>query len=1301
MSTLPLDPDSPEHGGDGAQPGGGQGPDAHGGAHDPSTIATRAELGARLTSLRADSGRSLRDLAAAIGSSASTLSGWCRAENLPYPAQYDVFRAMLAELGVTDPEPWLTVLDRIRESVAATSEGTPPYRGLQPFDTDHAASFVGREALIEQTDARLASIVADRSRADLLVVVGSSGSGKSSLLRAGLVPRWHAAGMTPVVCTPGADPLVRLADALHAAGLHDAPPASPGSGDARSAADGPPRGSSPAIVVVDQAEELFAPGIDPGVRDEFLTTVEACTRPTAAPHAVVVLVLRLDYYPRLVLTGRCTQALPDGQVLVGPLDRDGLRRAIVEPARQAGVAVDDALVELLLRDFAPTPGAAAGALPLLSHALLETWKRARRGRMTLADYQQTGGVEGAVEQSAEACYAACTPRQRDLLPAVMLRLVHVGHRELATRRSAPRSELLGLGDEVEAILDRFVTARLLTTSEHEVEISHEALLTAWPRLRQWIEDGRDALDVHRRLAEATRAWLASGRDPSALARGVTLESFTQADEVGAAVVQRTADERAFLTASLAQEQAAQRAERAQVRRLRTLATVASVVGLLAVVLAVAAVQARADALLARDEALSRQLAVTAGRLAESDPGLAAQLAVAGYSTAPTTEARGALLDLAAGPRSARWLGGPGSTPLVAAPDASLVAFGDAASGHVHVLHDAGAGLTAAATVPLSDDDLESYALALSPDSLLLAVGDTAPAISLIDLTDPTDPVRHGEVLRGPEGPIQHLAFSPDGAELIAVGLGDGAFRWDVTDPGDPQSLVTIPSEEITWSVDYAPDGQVVAVGQDDGRLQLWERGDEPRLLSDTTIAESAVLSVAYAPDGTQVLTGTRQGLAVLLDVTDATSPAVLALEEVSFASWVNAVAFSADGELLAAGSSDTTLRLWSADSLEPLTSLAHPAAVTGVALTAEAVLTGAADGTARRWERATSLPLDTQGRTWGLAFDPEQPRLAAFAGGQTSLWELPSPPGQPRLLARFAANDELVFSGGGGGSPDGRQLALGTLTGEVAVYDVSDPASPVLQAPVLGGSQDLVESVAFSADGALLLAGGSDTAVRVWQLDGQVDAEPTVVLDDPTEIVLSVVTSPQGRLVAAASADNRVYLYDLAEVASPQLLAVLDGLDSEAFAAAFTPDVGVLAIAGSDATVLLWDLSDPSAPVRLGAPLTGPSGRIFDLDIASDGSLLAAAVVDGSVWVWDLTDPAMPRVLAELGPAPEPRYTVGFFPDGQRLAAAGADGRLVVWELDPIRAIDAICASAGEALTAEEWQRLVPERPYTPPCPPP
>ena len=439
----------------------------------------------------------------------------------------------------------MSTLNRIRRGPGRrTTAAAAPYRGLASFQPEDAAWFFGREDLT----ARLVGLASAAPAPGVpLTVVGPSGSGKSSLLRAGLIPSmpdWPRSRLA--LFTPGATPLRELARqlALLDPGRDpaDPDPADPAilagtsrveavlrsdPGEVPRLAPGLiPDGSEPRLlIVVDQFEEIFTACRDEAERQRFITAICALTGP-----AVVVAALRADFYDRALRYPELARALQERQVVVVPMTRHEVRSAIVEPASLARLAVEDGLVELLLRDLAPhapeggPAGAAheAGALPLLSHALLTTWSHSHGGRLTVADYQASGGIRNAIARTADLVYEALDEDQRDIARRLFLRLVYVADDAPETRRSVPLAELRDWPGEAATsgeVLGRFVAERLITVDAETAQITHEALLTAWPLLRAWIDANREGLRVRRRLSDAARAWDEAGKDPAALLRG--------------------------------------------------------------------------------------------------------------------------------------------------------------------------------------------------------------------------------------------------------------------------------------------------------------------------------------------------------------------------------------------------------------------------------------------------------------------------------------------------------------------------------------------------------------------------------------------------------------------------------------------------------------------------------------------------------------------------------------------------------------------------------------------------------------
>ncbi len=1255
----------------------------------PGDVSTRAELGQLLTELRQRSGLSLRELAERVGSSPSTISGWCRAKNLPFPAQTAVFESMLDELGVADTAPWLDALVRLRPS--GSPEGQAPYRGLEAFGWDDSDLFFGREELVDRVIDRLADVESEEARPRLVLIVGASGVGKSSLLQAGVWPRMVATGRSCLAVTPSDLTLERLAAGLAAVQTE-------------------PSSEHRPVVLLDQLEEAFT-SLSDGQRGELLDELASLVGDPTGDVSVVAAV-RSDLLGELAGSSRFDAAIESGQVLVGPMQAEELRRAIVEPARSAGVSVDDELVDLLVRSFAPDGhvGAEAqvGALPVLSHALLEAWSRSSGVRLTVADYLATGGVDGAVERSAEAVFATLDAAERDVARQLFLRLVHVGDGPVVMRRPTTYVELDGLvPDQPEvlgAVLDRFIDARLVTAGSEHVQIAHDALLRAWPRLSEWVDQARDGLRFQRRVTEAARVWLEAGRDPSALARGALLNELRTWAQEASGQLSLNDREREFLDASVAEADAQSAAERQRNRRLRRFATASAVAGIAALVFAVVAVDARTDALTARDQALSRQVAITADRLSESDPLLAAQLAVAGYEVAATSEARSAVLDAAAGPSGGRWIGGPGSS-AVAAGGGDLVAVSDSSAASVQLFTADGGSLGRIGRLGLDASEVAIFALALAPDDVTLAVGDATGEVTLWDVSDPADPTRLAGGLDGLDDAVQALAFADGGDTLVVAGAGPGVLRFDVTEPSAPTALPEVVWDPVVWSVTANESGGLLAFGADDGHVQLWgqaDPGDQP--LAELPFGDADVLDVALADDGQLLAASSRGGAVGVWELSDPQAPERVEIADAEFTTWVNAVAISDDGAWLAAGSSNGDVRVWSTETWTPVMTLDHPAAVTDLEFADDTtLLSTGVDGTLRRWQFDDGFSASLSAAVWNLQFD-QQGRVYGFTTQDTGRWDRPGGAASTGGQILEVTDDIERFSGAGATTADGSVLAQGRRGGEVLLYDATAHGTPQRLETHLAGAGERMERLAFSPTGAWLAAIGERT--HLWQLDdglppagGSSPHMPDAELSDPSEGIFNLAWSPSGELLAVASADGHLYLYAVADAVQPiELVAEIEGLGADAYAVAFHPDRPILAGAGTEGHVRLWDFSDPTDPQLVGEPVVGPPGRIFDVAFDTTGQQLAAAAVDGSTWVWTLGDDDTAQRYATLDTGGAAAYAVAFAPDAPHLAAGASDGSLHLWHFDTSAAVDQICDALGDTIAPDEWERFLPDRTYDPPC---
>ncbi|WP_093782002.1 WD40 repeat domain-containing protein [Streptomyces sp. yr375] len=1215
---------------------------------------------------RAAGGPSYRTMAEAAEFTAATLSKAAGGERLPSLAVVQAYvRACGGDLGEWESR-WKQAESEVAGEPRDDADATPPYRGLARFEPSDRDLFFGRDRLVRE----LGELVCGRRFA---VVFGASGSGKSSLLRAGLIPRLReeiASRGRPAalrVFTPGARPAETYGHLLD-----------------------PAQGEPESWVVVDQFEEAFTLCRDKAERGRFIDLLLAARHP--ASRLRVLIAVRADFYPRCAEHRELAQALCGAGLLVGPMTADELRDVVVKPAQAAGLIVERELTARIVDEVLDEPG----GLPMLSHALLETWRRRRSRMLTLAAYQAAGGVRGAIAATAEEAYGRLSEPQARAARQLLLRMVEPGQGTPDTRRPLTRAELDEWTDpSVPVVVEGLTRARLLIADEQGVQLAHEALITCWPRLRGWIEEDRERLRHHRALTEAARAWLEHDRDPGALYRGTRLARAEELFPGHASDLALTAGERAFLVAAFETRDAECRAATRAVRRSRTLVSTLSAVLAVALVAGLVAWRQHADNERRRTDDAARTIAEVSDALRTTDPHTAQLLGVAAWRVSALPETRRALLGALAQPETDTFTDpAPGDSPT-----RFLTAFG-------HTL--------------------------LSVDGRTWRTWDVAG---------------HRRIASGRLPAGQVLSAAPDGA-VLAVAGNDGTVRlWDTSAgrwtgaPARSAGTVNFGAGDRSYVVDSVDDDQVWLRSVTDGRSLLATRAPAPADVAPS--ADGRLVAVCPAGKPPQVrdlahhrtLPGAWEHAGALCHDDDR-----------------SALVFSAGGRFAAV--TDTGVHVWDATSGRQVADLAAPGVAAAAFSKDGAFLATADGGEIKVWRLSdTTAPvfrhaLNNQRLYRGLAWDPDRPLLRYLEGGTVHTLDLGT-----AVTADWADQplDTVVLS------PDGRTLATAQRTGatyRIQLRDTRDgkvtgtlpapplPASPKPAEPIT--PSDMLALLAFSPDGTALAYGVSapgwddaDQHVTVWDLahhrrratldlttPSAAGAVVTLALGSGGRSLYAVrsplgtlrdevwdtgrhrrtavfpaatgghlAVRPDGRLLVG---DNRAVRLPAGPVATPDLVQG-EGIGALAFA----PDGSRLAAGDATGRVTLWDtdVHRRAGVLRnvFPAPLGDDPEAVSALALSPDGRTLAVGGDAGTLQLWDTaTRQPLGGPLTTPG---EPVTALAFSADSTTLYTAGTHVPLQRYTIDPTQAVTHICTRTGDTnLTRAQWQAYVPDVPYRRVC---
>ena len=1117
--------------------------------------------------------------------------------------------------------------------------GQCPYKGLAPFRGADAGDFFGRERLVGELAARSVQF-------GLLGVVGDSGSGKSSVIAAGLLPSLRA-GLLPgserwqqVSMRPGEHPMSEL--------LATSRILVPDAGtDAFEQATRAVGADGRLILFVDQCEELFTVCSDESERVAFLDALTAAAR--SPEHFLVVIALRGDFYGACARYPEFSGLLAANHVPVGPMTSDELRRAIELPARRATLRTESALVDELLDDVADQPG----ALPLLSTALVELWQQRGNGWLRLEAYRRTDGIRGAVARLAEATYEQLTDEERETARRIFLRLVGPGEGDAVTRRRAPISEFdLDRDPIVKRVMDRFTTDRLLTTSASTVEVAHEALLREWPRLRGWIEEDLQGHQLRQHLTQAARQWESSGREQSELYRGARLSATLDWSASHGQDLNET--ERAFVQESRQAGEAETRRVRRTNRRLRGLLVGAAIFLMVALIAgSVAFVQrghARSSAAAAERQAtiaLSRSLAARA--VVEPRLDTAMLLAVEGAKLDTSVQSRSGLL--------------------------STLLRGPSALG-IYDVSAAGAGKPRSVTI--------------SPDGKTMVVF-TGGQLIFFDLAT-RQPVGTNVEIPSEGGFGSGINFIDDGTQIRVNSFEGDEIHVDAS----THRILRRSKASTCEGPPFAADGRTVIVEVDDDAGSRLERCDPATERVVRTIhlvgSNKAMASIAATK---KIFTLTDLGGGTL----EVRNSMTLAVEKSYLVSiprddnpcWL---AGAPNGQRAAiACYSDNQVRFVDMKSgAVTVGTPSSPQNLVGFTLDARTFVSWGFDEDTLLWNPATgevAQRLTGQGGSLTSATLDEAGTTLYTASLDRTIyaWDLTGTRGFGRPLT--VGNGGMVHPFGGymlpffSASSDGTRIAVPQNGGIVNIVDLaSGEITTSFQVP---GEASLAHTE-FSPDGSQLLVSpgpDSDGRASLWHLGG---GAPSLVRTFPPMSAIWQVYpdtgrtvwffpwatfSPDGKWIAGVDTleDGTSHLFEWNAATGAQRVQPLEfssnvGIQTY-YNAAFSPDGSIIATGTPADEVLIVNAST----LKIMRRLASPDDTITWVSFSPDGRYLATGAGSGTVRLWSTSS------WTELGhgvqAVPGSVNTVEFDPTNTLLIATGHDGTTRMWTVPGLQAVGA------------------------------
>lgn len=1182
-----------------------------------------------------------------------------------------------------------------------------PYKGLRAFEEADAGTFFGREELV-------VSLVNDFEgrQSRFLALIGPSGSGKSSVVKAGMIPafkrgavqgsdKWFYTHMTP-----GDDPLQKLSDAILGVAIH-AP-----ENWSENLQENPqglykllkeilPDDESQIFLFIDQFEETFTLCEDEEQRSLFLDSLWYALNQTDS-HLRLIITLRADFYDRPLHYPQFGQMLKDNTEVILPLNLQELEMAILGPADKVGLSIVPALKNAILNDVYNEPG----ALPLLQYALTELYDRKPEDAryLSLEQYQTIGGIDGALAQRADEIYQQLGYEEQSLARKLFLRIITIHENGAVTRRRLLWTEMMsGIDnpDILNKVLDDFGKYRLLTrdrdraTSLPTVEVAHEAIIKSWQKLRNWIEQNRATLQKRQELRIEVDTWLNNNRDKSYLASGSRLGEFESLLTNDLLALRE--EERDYLTESVILRDA----NALRARRINIALSVFSIITVTLLGIALfafnrasnATIEAQSSARLAH----SRELAASSIANREQTD-LALLLAVEAMNTQDTYEAENSLLlALQENPLVRQYLHGhsagvrsvdynsSGEIAVSAGVDGTIIRW-NMETGQV-------------IGEPLTGHESRVNFVRISPDDRLIASAGHDGTVRLWNLETGNELA----VLMGHTDTVWTLTFSLDGSLLATAGEDGRILIWDVESQVIEREIEAIPSEDdeaipvSVYSLDFDNTGNRLVSGGDDNLVRTWDVATGENLL-EIIGHTNWVRSVQFDPTGNAIISGDLNGILFFLDAE--TGQLLDNPLDTELTDGISDISYSYDGNFLAISGFNGWVMVWSLQQRDLIVAEinAHQGNVWSVEFNVDdyTLMSAGDDGDIIVSELSaimsmgsfdilsdgtiTEFVYDAQGSHFifaGMSAESQSDRIQTWSLSGELLYELRVADISGSSEAEAWQVTDIAVS------PDGSKLAFSIASGEVVVHDLISGA--LLWR---GQHEVLAQTVEFTPDSTRLISGDEVGVILIWDLASGESIE-TNIYGMPGGVT-AMALSPDEQYLAIGGRDV-IYLWDFAN--ESLISDNMDGHSNAIDTMIFAHNSQFLISGGRDRNIVLWSLEGEEIQ-----RFEGHDDWVLSLAINPADDLLASGDRTGTTYLWDLNTGFQ---IGNPLVGPEGWLTGLYFADDTTILASNRDNGVTMrWTVDTDDWLALACDISNRQLTENEWVQFLPDTPYNPGCAP-